>query len=354
MSTFRTWAAKGPRRISMQQISIPIRHYAVKVESEDAPRKRRRHNLMVSTVNPSLITPADYVDISQKQRVGMGFPVSGSPQGSGLSYATSGITTGTVQKSLRLPFPAQSRGFLYYHSGPHVTSVEGGLRFRVTSDDPPSTSSFHRGQDLLAPSGCPWQMSLLKIASSGSYGWIAEQLVRENLVTQEQLLRCARIFSQCEPPSPQYTVFRLDSTFLVNFARGIRLTVVGEALHAIHLTHVFAEEGDREGGTSRNRYAPWRGSAEARFEPSTLPEYAGRRVVHMRIMRIIQPVGCAADVPVSGSSRRRMLQPEEGELYTVQDRGSPPKSWAYDIDNDRRKSNTAFAFQVLWENSSTP
>ncbi|KAJ6546022.1 hypothetical protein DFH09DRAFT_652855 [Mycena vulgaris] len=323
MSIFRAWAARGPRRqITIQKPSFPIRHYAVQVEPESAPRKRRRHNLMVSTINPSLITPAEYVDISQKQRVGMGFPVSGSPRGHGLCYATYGITVGPALQCSRPPFPVHARGFFYYHSGPHA--MEGGLRFRVTSDDPPSTSSFLRGQDLLAPSGFPWQVPLLKMACTSGFAWIAEQLVHENLVTQEQLVRCARIFSHRQPTAPQYTLFRLDSTFLVHFTSGIRLTVVGEALHAFHLSHVFGEEGDREGGTSRNRYAPWTGSAEARFEPSTLPEHAGRRVLHVRILRIIQPVGCAADVPVSGFGSRRVLKPEEGELHTVQDRGSRP------------------------------
>ncbi|KAJ6566755.1 hypothetical protein B0H19DRAFT_713692, partial [Mycena capillaripes] len=58
----------------------------------------------------------------------------------------------------RAPFPPQSSGFLYYHKNPSALPMEGSVRLRVTPDKEPS--SFSRGQDLLIPSGCPWQIIL--------------------------------------------------------------------------------------------------------------------------------------------------------------------------------------------------
>ncbi|KAJ7110671.1 hypothetical protein C8R44DRAFT_633906, partial [Mycena epipterygia] len=89
-------------------------------------------------------------------------------------------------------FPPHSRGFLYYHSDAPAGSLEGSLRFRVTSDNTPSL--FPRGQDLLAPWGLPWRIILPQIACHPKYARIREQLLRENLATEGQLSHHRDIF----------------------------------------------------------------------------------------------------------------------------------------------------------------
>ncbi|KAJ6546049.1 hypothetical protein DFH09DRAFT_653247 [Mycena vulgaris] len=138
-----------------------------------------------------------------------------------------------------IPFPTHAHGFLYYYSGPNAGPLEGGVRLRCTSDS--SSSSFVRGQDLLGPSRLPWQISLPQVACRATYASLANQLVHENLVTQEQLSRCKSIFSHRDSISPYSTLFHLDSTFLVNFSRKVVLTVVGKALHPLNLTNLFTQ-----------------------------------------------------------------------------------------------------------------
>jgi hypothetical protein len=85
------------------------------------------------------------------------------------------------------------------------------------------------------------------------------------------------------------------------------------------------------------------GSGVARFEPSTDPEYAGRRVVHLRITKIGNPVSITEETT--------LLKPEAGQLL-VRPSHSRIEPWAYDID----ASNTvaATALRALWDNSRIP
>ncbi|KAJ7142649.1 hypothetical protein C8R44DRAFT_561450, partial [Mycena epipterygia] len=216
-------------------------------------------------------------------------------------------------------FPPHSRGLLYYQSGPPTRPLEGSLRFRVTSDNTPS--SFPCGQDLLAAWGLPWHITLLQIASHPLYGGIRHQLLRENLATEEQLSHCRDVL-RTHRISPPYTLFRLDSLFLVNFSTTVRLTAVGDTFHSV----AFYPFKYVLPNTFKQCF-PWSGSALARFEPSTRPEYAGRRVVHMRIVKIIQPVACTVD-----EQNGRVLLPQEGQLLTRPRDKVAPKPWAYDID----------------------
>ncbi|KAJ7135707.1 hypothetical protein C8R44DRAFT_729270 [Mycena epipterygia] len=133
---------------------------------------------IISTLNPKLLQAADVLDISQIKTFSTQF-LGPIPRPMGylqFSYARS--ETGRT-----IPFPAHSRGFLYYHSVPLERPLEGSLRFRVTPDNTPS--SFSRGQDLLCPWGTPWQIMLPQIAGRFIYSRIRAQLLDENLATEE-------------------------------------------------------------------------------------------------------------------------------------------------------------------------
>ncbi|KAJ6546025.1 hypothetical protein DFH09DRAFT_1171813, partial [Mycena vulgaris] len=260
----------------------------------------------VSTLNPSLITLADHLDLSQS---GMATIHS--------ALAHSGTLAG--EKRQRIPFPVHARGFIRYHFPHGTTPLEGGLRFRCTTGSSPS--SFSRGHDLLGTSGFPWQISLPQLACRAGYAWIAEELLQENLVTQEQLAQCQRVFGHHGSIYPHYLLFHLDPTFLLRFSSQVNLTVVGEA-----------------GGVS---LFPWTGTlptarrlAVARFERSTLPENAGRRPVAYTV----------------GGYQGRVVRPEEGHLFTVRYHSGPPLPWAYDLDRDEIRLS---ALRVLWDNSRT-
>ncbi|KAJ6546017.1 hypothetical protein DFH09DRAFT_927431, partial [Mycena vulgaris] len=147
------------------------------------------------------------------------------------------------------PFPVHSRGFLYYHFPRGTTPLEGGLRFRCTTGSLPS--SFPRGHDLLGPSGFLWQISLPQLVCLPGYGWIAQQLVHENLVTQEQLAQCQSMFSHRGSIHPHLILFRFDSSFLVDLSKRVHLTVLGTVLHRLRLAALC---DDQAGGVA---VFPW-------------------------------------------------------------------------------------------------
>ncbi|KAJ7110600.1 hypothetical protein C8R44DRAFT_261603 [Mycena epipterygia] len=325
------------RRLTWSRILwAPIHRYATgSTLLEELPalvsKRRGGHNPAheISTLNPKFLKPADVLDLSHKNTLTVAFPHHNSGPGL-LVYRQS-------DEDGYLPFPDHSRGFLYYRSEPSAEPLEGSLRFRLTPDDSPS--SFPRGQDLLGPwGGLPWQIALPQIACYDKYRRIQDQLLHENLATEEQLAHCRAIFrNHTRCIFPQYTLFRLESPFLVNFSAIIHLTAVGSALHKLHLSPLTDWAGSKV-------YRPWSGSAVARFEASMRPEYAGRRVVHMRIVKIIQPVA-----PTEAVYTGRVPKPEEGQLLNVAKRGRAPEPWAYDVDE---KGSTAAGLRVLWDNSA--
>ncbi|KAJ7110672.1 hypothetical protein C8R44DRAFT_883795 [Mycena epipterygia] len=81
----------------------------------------------------------------------------------------------------------------------------------------------------------------------------------------------------------------------------MRLTAVGNVLHTVDINPFR----DSEAGN----VLPWSGSAAARFEPSTDAKHAGRRILHLRIVKIIQPVTST----VKGYTGK-VIKPEEGRL----------------------------------------
>ncbi|KAJ7887292.1 hypothetical protein B0H14DRAFT_2498314, partial [Mycena olivaceomarginata] len=240
------------------------------------------------------------------------------------------------------PFP-QTTGFLYYNRNQDAAPLEGSLRFRVTSAN--ASSSFEPGHDLLLASGVPWQITLPQVASRKCYTEIRDQLLEENLVTAEEFTQCRALFQDNERTYPELTLFRLEQEFPVEFSGEICLIAVGHELHRFKCRTVF-----RLRTSSSEYHYPWDGCAIARFEPSTSPQYSGRRVVHLRIIKIVTPVSAKTPISATGESRVSLLKPKAGQLLS---RSRPcykgPKPWAYDID----ASDSAFAaaLRVLWDNS---
>ncbi|KAJ7654042.1 hypothetical protein DFH06DRAFT_521072 [Mycena polygramma] len=184
--------------------------------------------------------------------------------------------------------------------------------------------------------GLPWQLLLLQLASQKLCTRICDQLILENLVSSEQLAKCRAItFNRL---FPSLTLFRLDQPFPVNFGSPVVLVFVGQALHRLELRSIFH--------ASKNsvQYAPWAGSAIARFDLST---DTGRRVVHLRILEITTPVSCTVK-----NYDGRLLQPKAGQLLTVRspESGGSEAPWKCDID--ARDSAPSLALRALWDASA--
>ncbi|KAJ7495392.1 hypothetical protein FB451DRAFT_1550825 [Mycena latifolia] len=244
-----------------------IRHPGHSWGTSKALTRSPKHNF-ISTLTPPRVKLADYLDLSQSSGIKPSRDAPGAPL-----YGKRPDPASARPRIIPRLFPENSCGFLYYYSEAHLFPLEGGIRFRVTPHTSPS--SFPHGQDLLAPSGLPWHISLPHIACRSSYAWIAEQLVHEKLVTPEHLLHCRDFF----------------------------------------------------------------GSVVARFELSTFSKHAGRKVLHMRILKITKPISCKNPGAYTG----RLLQ---GELLTRRNSRGKPGPWAYNIDDHKE---TVPAFRVLWD-----
>ncbi|KAJ7681911.1 hypothetical protein DFH06DRAFT_971971 [Mycena polygramma] len=283
---------------------------------------------MISTLTPDRITSSDYLDASSRRSLTIRFPGS-SGLGTRIHFHRPGIT--------RQPFPENTAGFLYYDRHPHAAPLEGSIRLRVTPDNAPA--SFPRGQDLCLSPGIHWQISLPQIAVRSDFTNLRDQLLHENLVPPEQLSRCRRIFAKSTRISPPATIFRLDQDFPLELSTASHITVVGKRLHTLR-ANFFEARVD-----NKTKY-PWSGTAIVRFEPSTSPQHAGRRVVNLRIVQLITPV-----LSTIKGYRGRIFRPEEGELLTVSHRGGPPEPFGYDID--RHTTTTAVALRDLWDHSKS-
>ncbi|KAJ7042319.1 hypothetical protein C8F04DRAFT_98403 [Mycena alexandri] len=301
----------------------------------------------VSSLNSLKIRSSDFIDASGLAPLAVAFDATQKPNQ--LWYNLS-------KKFESPPFPPASKGFLYYHNDTH-TPLESGIRLRLTPSNSPSSSSslLASGQDLIAPSGAPWHIPLPALVLDRMHTGIINQLLRENMVTQKQLWHCRTLFGKRWKQWAPQLITRLTQEFPADFSGILNMTVVaGEAIHRLKLAHIFGLEAP----------GPWTGSAIVRFEPSTLPKYAGSRVLHLRILRIVTPV-----TPDTTRPRDvRIAKPEPGALLTTLSRPSSltvdsdtdvpanvevnadaeleSAPWAYNID---RQTANGEALRALWE-----
>ncbi|KAJ7821372.1 hypothetical protein B0H14DRAFT_3733908, partial [Mycena olivaceomarginata] len=296
---------------------------------------RGRPRRIISTLNPTSLLPGDYLDLSRLKEPCISFTRSrGAKRAQRLLYYPSPGLGYTA-------FPTACTGFLHYYRDRDAAPLEGGVRFRVTSQNAPA--SFQHGHDLLLPSGLPWQVTLAQVVCRTNYAGFRAQLLEEDLVTAEQLSQCLAICGGRDKISPENNLFRMNQDFAVNFSEGSTVTVVGRALRSFQICHIFKAYAQRK------HYFPWTGSGLARFEPATHPRYAQRRVVHLRITKIVTPVSRSRQADRKNVS---VLKPEEGQLLTHTPYGHAPEPWAYDID--AKDTTLASALRVLWDNSQIP
>ncbi|KAJ7652379.1 hypothetical protein DFH06DRAFT_1205992 [Mycena polygramma] len=298
-------------------------------KAPESPIRQRSKLRVISTLNPRLIKSSDRVYI---------FPLQQQFYASFISSSTTALVPYyRISTTQMMPFPDHSSGFMYYHNPPQATPLEGSVRLRPTPDE--RWESFFYGKDLTLPSGAVWELNLPQLACRKALSPFCDQLLYDKLVTHEQLARCRELFANTTV-TPSLTLFRLEQEFPVNFGRTINLSILGEALHRLALTTVFTETVDGV------QTFPWRGTALAHFEASTRPEFAGRRVIHLRIVKIIKPVKCTLD-----GFEGRMIEPKDGELLTLSRRGMTPEPWACDLDRETRR---AVALRALWDSSKLP
>ncbi|KAJ7611909.1 hypothetical protein DFH06DRAFT_1244054 [Mycena polygramma] len=328
---------RSPAMLFCRYVASLTEHSSIPVDAPVNVNSRRHRLRSISTLNPELIKPSDRVFIYPFQQQFF-VTCQSSPEAPAMVsyYRIPGI-----RPNVMMPFPEESGGgFLYYHCPPQAAPLEGSIRLRLTPEDDPM--AFASGRDLALPTGVVWELNLPQIARNKALGAFRDQLLHEQLVTADQLARCRALFAD-KGITPALTLFRLEQEFPVDFARSINLVIVGETLHSLTLSTVFTAT------VNKVQVFPWTGTAIARFEPSPIPEFAARRVVHMRIVKIVEPAKCT--ISPSAGVKLRMLEPLEGYLLGVSRRGKGVYPSACDLD---RGTQRAGALRVLWDASGLP
>jgi hypothetical protein len=181
----------------------------------------------ISTLNPRLIFPSDFLALSHRKTFSVSFTHSrGKGPGAEIAYqyANSGVE----------PLPPHSHGFLYYHSDLTLSQQAGGVCLRTTHDS--AVSSFHHGHDLRLPSGMPWQIGIPQVAIMQKFARPCEQLLRERMVPKALVSRRRAVFANRRNIHPKLTVWGLQYPFLANLGTSLWLTMVGPA--AAHETEL--------------------------------------------------------------------------------------------------------------------
>ncbi|KAK6987517.1 hypothetical protein R3P38DRAFT_3450194 [Favolaschia claudopus] len=303
-------ATRSPRLFVFNNIPHRTLLHPFSTESIQ-PSKRRggRPSFLVSNLNPASLVETDKIDISLKTQL-------------------------TIPDDINNPLPSPTNPMV-------SVTVEGGVRFRLAQS--PSPSSFAAAPDLLCTNGAPWQLTLPQLTCR-KYPTLLDQLLHESLISPAQIAHSQHLFRDERQIYCHNLIFRLTQEFPVNF-RQISLVVVGEdAIHHIGLPHPF--HASKRGV----RWYPWAGSAIARFERSTDAHHAGRRIIHLRILRIVggERVSHACD-DEARRRHNRVLEPEAGQLLLRVPYGAKEaRPWAYDIDEDPR-SMVAVGLGMLWE-----
>ncbi|KAJ7183959.1 hypothetical protein C8R46DRAFT_521251 [Mycena filopes] len=208
---------------------------------------------LLSTLNPRALQPTDFLDISDWKRHPIAFEADPGGTNPRPAYGQA-IGDGWF------PFPPRSRGFFYFHRGPGAAPLEGSLRFRLSPNKLPSY--FGAGRDLLLPAGLPWQLILPQLLQP-PFQKVVAQLLRDNLITATQILRCREVFGTGRKIVPSSTLFRLAQEFPVDFGARPVLALVGESLHCIQLAPFSFQTGP----PILKKINPFTGSGLARFEP---------------------------------------------------------------------------------------
>jgi hypothetical protein len=256
-----------------------------------------------------------------------------------------------------LPYPPDTKAFLYYSTSPKNPRIAGELRFRVASGD--DLASFESGSDLLLTNGRLWTRPL--IAISKFYILLYEKLKEELLVPDD----LDAVLSTLPKRNFRYGgqsqyLYTLNDTFIVFFGNYEQyLTVITEqGLESMPFRGPFSEFYERQSmppytGAYTNRHLSILydfnesvGSALVRFERSTLPKHNGTRTVVLRFLKIITPAK-----PVNPLYAGKIVPPKEGELHQkhpAYHTDADVEVWSLNIDKKHRMS-MGRGLQLLWD-----
>ncbi|RPD77289.1 hypothetical protein L226DRAFT_533290 [Lentinus tigrinus ALCF2SS1-7] len=240
------------------------------------------------------------------------------------------------------------KGFLYYHLPSRGPPLAGELRFRVTLSGNPA--SFPSGFDLVNKHGVIWRVPLVNIASYEKYAPIRHLLINVDRTVPQQLMDSfreqgyvheARIMHAFGQPFDLH----LDSPFhYFTF-------VAKDRMEGVQLGYVTSFT--KFDHTKRpQRHVPFEGTVMCCFEPSSLPEHAGRRVAVIRVLRSLESDPVRRNPLYLGPAYPQELTPRAGELLMTM-RFGRLQTWIVDVDKKtpRRTTGRHVALRILFDNA---
>ncbi|RDX43191.1 hypothetical protein OH76DRAFT_1361551 [Lentinus brumalis] len=308
--------------------------------------KRRSGTVIIGTLNPSKLTPTDHLTTVRYS------------QHSCQLHVYTPFFPGRVQ--LVLPqsprtnqslSPVSIGGFLYYHLPTRAPPLAGELRFRVTASDDPT--DFPSGLDLMTDRGVPWTIPLSVIAKFEKHEPLRHLLTAVDKAVPQQVMDLAAAQEHRQHYNGGHL---MGNRYLHAFGQPFDLALD-------HTYHAFAF-------VSRNRiahtqfhyvgwlsaagvqHAPFLGRAICCFEPSSLPEHSGKRVVVIRVLRSLESDPIRPNPSYTGPEYPPELSPREGELLmNLWFRKVRP--WVGDVDGTLGKGQkkTTWPLGLLFENA---
>lgn len=119
----------------------------------------------------------------------------------------------TTQQRLYIPFPDNTRGFLYYKGPkPGHPDIAGSLRFRVITR--PGSESFANGVDLSLPSGGVWEIHLYAVVRIERHAGLLLKLLEEGLVSPSVVTKLRNLPSTLLRSTGQI-LYKLEDPFVV-------------------------------------------------------------------------------------------------------------------------------------------
>ncbi|TBU54997.1 hypothetical protein BD310DRAFT_718106 [Dichomitus squalens] len=179
------WPGKWPTVSHARQLTTGSRE--LEGDSPQPERPKRRQKLRkIRTLDPTKLSPRDYVDFSMLRQPNVEL-VAQSSDLNDASNALLGRLSATINaRGIRDgKFPPNTAGFLYYHTPPYSPPLAGEVRFRITPS--PDTASLSEGNDLLTEYGIPWKIPLLHMTDKKGYTGLQTLLLRDGLVTPQLL-----------------------------------------------------------------------------------------------------------------------------------------------------------------------
>ncbi|TBU38462.1 hypothetical protein BD309DRAFT_971842 [Dichomitus squalens] len=325
--------------------------------------KRRWQRRTVCTLDSTKLTPTDYVDFSMLTQPNVQLVArSSDPNDASNTSLGRPLARITARGFRDRRFPPNTAGFLYYHTPPYSPPLAGELRFRITPS--PDPASFSQGSDLLTEYGVHWKIPLLYMTGKKNYTGLHRLLLQGGLVTP-QLLDVAASAAETLINTDYGQKIGFSMAALVSsFGRGFNLRVGGyNGLCLMIGTNTILKKEISsfasmfvpvDGIRGSARYFPFEGSMICCFEPSTLPEHAGRRVVVLRVLRLLDndPIR-SVPPPTKHEYPLSTLRPREGQLFMTM-RWGKVQPWSVDVDRDTRRPATHMGMEkmlrILYEN----